>query len=90
MSNGEVVIKNPSDFISAVIRQSKKYTNSILTTTVGKVLVIDEAYGLYSGGTALKGRGGFLDPYKVAVVDTIVANVYSTLGDNRCVLLLGY
>ncbi|KAM3555663.1 hypothetical protein MY1884_005479 [Beauveria asiatica] len=38
----------------------------------------------------LKGGGGFSDPYKVAVVDTIVANVYSTLGDNRCVLLLGY
>jgi hypothetical protein len=46
----------------------------------GKVLVIDEAYGLYST----------FDPYKTAVIDTIVAEVQSVPGDDRCVLLLGY
>jgi len=30
------------------------------------------------------------DPYKTAVIDTIVAEVQSTPGDDRCVLLLGY
>lgn len=30
------------------------------------------------------------DPYKVAVIDTIVAEVQSTPGEDRCVLLLGY
>ncbi|KAJ6784538.1 hypothetical protein PWT90_06756 [Aphanocladium album] len=90
LSNGEVVVKNPSDFVGAVIGQSEKQTNGILAATVGKVLVIDEAYGLYGGGAASKGGGGFSDPYKVAVVDTIVANVHSTPGDDRCVLLLGY
>lgn len=30
------------------------------------------------------------DIYKVAVIDTIVAEVQSTLGEDRCVLLLGY
>ncbi|EGX95392.1 AAA family ATPase, putative [Cordyceps militaris CM01] len=74
----------------AVLGQSEKQTNGILAATVGKVLVIDEAYGLYGGGAASKGGGGFSDPYKVAVMDTIVANVHSTPGDNRCVLLLGY
>jgi hypothetical protein len=30
------------------------------------------------------------DPYKAAVIDTIVAEVQSVPGDDRCVLLLGY
>ena len=30
------------------------------------------------------------DPYKAAVIDTIVAEVQSTAGEDRCVLLLGY
>jgi hypothetical protein len=41
---------------------------------------------LYSGGAT----GGQNDPYKTAVVDTIVAEVQSTLNEDRCVLLLGY
>lgn len=42
---------------------------------------------LYPGG---KGAGNTSDPYKTAVIDTIVAEVQSTPGDDRCVLLLGY
>jgi hypothetical protein len=30
------------------------------------------------------------DPYKAAVIDTIVAEVQNVPGDDRCVLLLGY
>ena len=59
-----------------------------MASTVGKVLVIDEAYGLYGGGGV--GSGSNPDPYKSAVVDTIVAEVQSTPGEDRCVLLLGY
>jgi hypothetical protein len=56
-----------------------------LASTVGKVLLIDEAYGLCgSMGEAST------DPYKAAVIDTIVAEVQSVPGDDRCVLLLGY
>ena len=51
------------------------------------MLVIDEAYGLYGGGGSTGSTG---DPYKTAVVDTIVAEVQSVPGDDRCVLLLGY
>lgn len=49
---------------------------------MGKVLIIDEAYMLASGSSG--------DPYKAAVIDTIVAEVQSTAGEDRCVLLLGY
>ena len=40
-------------------------------------------YGSSSGGSSG-------DSYKSAVVDTIVAEVQSVPGEDRCVLLLGY
>ena len=33
---------------------------------------------------------GAHDPYKTAVIDTIVAEIQSVPGEDRCVLLLGY
>jgi hypothetical protein len=38
----------------------------------------------------LYGGKGNNDPYKTAVIDTIVAEVQSVPGDDRCVLMLGY
>ncbi|KAK4667573.1 hypothetical protein QC763_311530 [Podospora pseudopauciseta] len=87
LSKGEVVVKNPSDFVGGALGQSEQQTKGILAATVGKVLVIDEAYGLYGGGGS---QGSVSDPYKTAVIDTIVAEVQSVPGDDRCVLLLGY
>ncbi|CAI7659971.1 unnamed protein product [Penicillium viridicatum] len=89
LSNGEVVVKNPSDFVGSVIGESEKNTKGILASTLGKVLVIDEAYGLFAGGTS-DGAGPRSDQYRAAVIDTIVAEVQSTPGNDRCVLLLGY
>ncbi|KZT25311.1 P-loop containing nucleoside triphosphate hydrolase protein [Neolentinus lepideus HHB14362 ss-1] len=86
LSNGEVVVKNPADFVGAYIGHSEKQTKNILAATVGKVLVIDEAYMLYGGSGAKSGT----DQFKTAVIDTIVAEVQSVPGDDRCVLLLGY
>ncbi|KND87588.1 NFX1-type zinc finger-containing protein 1 [Tolypocladium ophioglossoides CBS 100239] len=80
---GEIL--NPSDFVGGALGQSEQQTKGILAATAGKVLVIDEAYGL-SGGS----QGSTSDPYKTAVIDTIVAEVQSVPGDDRCVLLLGY
>ncbi|KAG4441429.1 hypothetical protein IFR05_003116 [Cadophora sp. M221] len=88
LSNGEVVIKNPSDFVGNVIGQSEANTKAILATTAGKVLIIDEAYMLYPGKSG--GGGNQTDIFKTAVIDTLVAEVQSTLGEDRCVLLLGY
>ncbi|KAJ4289260.1 hypothetical protein N0V88_007010 [Collariella sp. IMI 366227] len=87
LSKGEVVVKNPSDFVGAHLGQSEQQTKGILAAALGKVLVIDEAYSLYGGGGS---HGSILDPYKAAVIDTIVAEVQSVPGDDRCVLLLGY
>lgn len=87
LSNGEVVVKNPSDFVGAFVGHSEQQTKGILAAAVGKVLVIDEAYGLYGGGD---NQGMTSDPFRTAVIDTIVAEVQSVPGDDRCVLLLGY
>lgn len=42
---------------------------------------------LYGGGGD---SGAKSDPYKTSVIDTIVAEVQSVPGEDRCVLLLGY
>jgi len=68
--------------------QSESNTKAILAATVGKVLIIDEAYML-SGSSSIT-TGGTNDPYRTAVIDTLVAEVQSTPGENRCVLMLGY
>jgi len=44
---------------------------------------------LYSGSGS-DGGGNGADIYKTAVIDTIVAEVQSVPGEDRCVLLLGY
>jgi len=87
LSKREVIVKNPSDFIGSVVGGSEENTKKILKSAAGKVLVIDEAYGLHAGGGV---GGGNKDPFKTAVIDTIVAEVQNTPGEDLCVLLLGY
>ncbi|KAF8454733.1 P-loop containing nucleoside triphosphate hydrolase protein [Terfezia claveryi] len=91
LSNGEVLVKNPADFIGTVIGESEKNTKGILQAAMGKVLIIDEAYMLYSGsGSSNDKSGGNSDMYRTAVIDTLVAEVQNVPGEDRCVLLLGY
>lgn len=44
-----------------------------------------QAYMLYNGGSNKNN-----DPFRTAVIDTIVAEVQGFPGEDRCVLLLGY
>src|SRR6267154_4812032 len=53
---------------------------------MGLIAHASQAYMLYGGGTT----GNQNDMYKTAVIDTIVAEVQSVPGEDRCVLLLGY
>ncbi|RMZ71441.1 stage v sporulation k [Pyrenophora seminiperda CCB06] len=84
LSNGEVVVRNPSDFVGEFVGKSEALTKAILASTIGKVLIIDEAYMLRPS------KNGSGDCFKTAVIDTLVAEVQSTPGEDRCVLLLGY
>lgn len=94
LSKGEVVLKTASDFVGSVIGESEAKTRAILKSAEGCVLVIDEAYSLGGGGGAGQGGGGGLnsvqDPFRSAVVDTLVEQVQNVPGEDRCVLLLGY
>lgn len=80
-----MVIKNPSDFIGECLGKSEAKTRAILKATLGKVLIIDESYGLHSDNDQSQ-----QDTYKKAVLDTLVAEVQGVAGDDRCILLLGY
>ena len=52
--------------------------------------LLPQAYGLYGGGAKGGNASATSDPFKTAVIDTIVAEVQSVPGEDRCVLLLGY
>ncbi|KAH8884343.1 ATPases of the AAA+ class [Thozetella sp. PMI_491] len=87
LTKGEVLLKDPSDFIGEYIGQSEANTRRILEAAKGNVLVIDEAYML---GPRYDGGGGKADCFKTAVIDTLVAQVQATGNDDMAVLLLGY
>ncbi|KIM44994.1 hypothetical protein M413DRAFT_25383 [Hebeloma cylindrosporum] len=89
LSNGDVIDKNPSHFIGSVLGASEANTKAILANSIGKVLIIDEAYMLYGGGGSDQ-AGSRSDPFKTAVIDTMVAEIRSVPGEDRCVLLLRY
>lgn len=90
LSKGDTILKNPSDFIGNVIGSSESQTRAILTAAEGCVLVIDEAYMLNPSRSSGSGLGGSGDPFKAAVLDTLVEQVQGVPGSDRVVLLLGY
>lgn len=79
LSNGEVIVKSCHDFIGKYLGHSESQTRTILNSARGKVLIIDEAYGLSQD-----------HKFASAAVDTIVAEVQATSTEDRAVLLLGY
>ncbi|KAM0265171.1 hypothetical protein ACHAQJ_000324 [Trichoderma viride] len=79
-----LVLKTPSDFIGTCLGESEAKTKRILESTVGKVLVIDEAYMLDTGDSHDQ------DKYKTGVIDTIVAMTQGVPGEDRCIILVGY
>lgn len=82
-------MKKPADFIGMYIGHSEEKTRAILAATVGKVPIIDEAYGLSTGGSEIDNSGGKC-PFRKGVQDTLVAEIQAVPGDDRCVILLGY
>lgn len=87
LTDGEVVVKSPADFIGEYLGESENITKRILASTRGKVLIIDEAYALNdSSDEANEHASGNI--YKTAIIDTLVANIQGA--PNECILLLGY
>ena len=94
LSRGDVILATPADLLGSALGQSEEKTNALLDKAEGCVLVIDEAYGLDpNGGGSFSGPGGGGgggDPFKTAVIDTLVSRVQGDAGADRCVLMLGY
>ena len=78
LSNGDVVYKVASDFMGSAVGESQKKTKAILELAKGKVLIIDEVYGL---DDALYGKNA---------LDTIVETVTGKPGEDIAVILAGY
>lgn len=90
LSKGDIILKKPNDFIGAALGESEKNTSSILKAADGCVLVIDEAYGLFANSGGKSGIRAGSDPFRTAVIDTLVGEVQNVPGEDRCVLMLGY
>ncbi|KAK0666600.1 P-loop containing nucleoside triphosphate hydrolase protein [Cercophora samala] len=89
VSQSEIVVKDPSDFISQYLGGEEANTRKILTESEGKVLIIDDAHGLCF--RTLPGHelsDSDLDLAKIH--DTIVAKTSTEPGQDRCILLVGY
>ncbi|RSL58858.1 hypothetical protein CEP54_007559 [Fusarium duplospermum] len=85
LSKGDVVLKNPADFIGECLGKSEAKTKKILEASVGKILVIDEAYMLDAGDPSKD-----QDKFKTGVIDTIVSMIQGVPGEDRCIILVGY
>ncbi|KAJ8121413.1 hypothetical protein ONZ43_g2126 [Nemania bipapillata] len=84
LSRGDVVYKTAADFIGDCLGKSETQTRRILEGSVGRILIIDEAYMLDPG------RHGDHDKFKTGVIDTIVSMVQGQPFEDRCIILVGY
>ena len=88
LSTKEVVYKTPADFIGQYIGESEANTSKILDSTIGKVLIIDDAHMFYYGSRGAS--GGESDIFRLSCIDTLIAKIHNKPGEDRCVILLGY
>lgn len=86
LSKGDLIVKNAGDLIGKYIGDSETNTKDALKEASGSVLVIDEAYMLYTSD----GVTNTTDCFRQGIIDTLVGGIQSVPGEDRCVLLLGY
>lgn len=78
LSNGSWELKLPKDFLGSAVGEAEKITSNLIERCMGKVLIIDEAYGLH--GSA----------YGKAAIDTLVGLVHNAPGEDIAVVMMGY
>lgn len=87
LSKGHVVTKTPDELIGKWIGHTEANTLEALQEAKGGILIIDDAHMLYNGA----GRANSCsDVFRVAAIDTLVANISGSPGEDRCVILSGY
>ncbi|KAL9567858.1 hypothetical protein ACKAV7_008161 [Fusarium commune] len=87
LSKGHVITKKASDLIGRYCGHSEGDTAQALEEAKGGVLIIDDAHLLYQ--ERADGTNDW-DDFRQGVIDTLVANVSGSPGEDRCVILCGY
>ncbi|EXA44124.1 hypothetical protein FOVG_05627 [Fusarium oxysporum f. sp. pisi HDV247] len=87
LSKGHVITKKASDLIGRYRGHSEGDTAEALQDAKGGVLIIDDAHLLYQ-----ERADGSNDPddFRQGVIDTLVANISGSPGEDRCLILCGY
>jgi AAA+ superfamily predicted ATPase len=88
LSKGDVIIKKPSDLIDRYIGGSENNTREALSSAKGGVLIIDDAHMLDPGST--RSGSSKNGDFRGAIIDTIVAEVSGSPGEDRCVIMCAY
>ncbi|KAK4187278.1 P-loop containing nucleoside triphosphate hydrolase protein [Podospora australis] len=88
LTTKEVVFKTPADFIGQYIGESEVKTSNILDSTIGKVLIIDDAHMFFHGSRAGATHEG--DEFRLGCIDVLISKIHNKPGEDRCVILLGY
>jgi MoxR-like ATPase len=78
LSDGKSELKQPSDFIGSFVGETPKRTSALVKRCTGKVLIIDEAYGLNNSS------------YGHEAIDTMVGLVHGAPGEDIAVIMIGY
>ena len=79
LTDGEVVRVKPSDLLGSVVGESEQKTRALLERCAGKVLFIDEAYGIAENSM-----------YGPAVLTTLVGELPDKGGADIAVVMAGY
>jgi SpoVK/Ycf46/Vps4 family AAA+-type ATPase len=87
LSKGKVIIKSPSDLLGQYVGASEAKTVEILDQARGNVLIIDDAHMMYQGDGHGTDRS---DVFRTGIIDTLVANISGSPGEDRAVILCGY
>ncbi|RSL58636.1 hypothetical protein CEP54_007673 [Fusarium duplospermum] len=82
LSTKDMVFTTPGDYIGQYIGETEARTSAILDSTVGKVLIIDDAHSFYHGKET--------DEYRLSCIDVLVSRIHNRPGEDRCVILIGY
>ena len=90
LSDGSVELKAPPDFTGSAVGETSEKTSALIENCRGKVLVIDEAYGLNQGGSGGSASSGSSFGYGKEALDTLVGKVNNAAGDDIAVIMCGY
>ncbi|KAI1108453.1 P-loop containing nucleoside triphosphate hydrolase protein [Nemania sp. NC0429] len=81
VSNGQIIKKNPSDLIGQYTGHSENNTRKAIEDAKGNILIIDDAHMLYPRSE---------NDYRHEILNTLVANISGSPGEDQCVILSGY